>query len=95
MAYNQGDFLLSIKSVSKTYNNNVKALQNISLNIAPGIFGLLGPNGAGKSTLMRIIFGLQTPDQGKVLFNGTDISENKEGYRQKIGYLPQEFGLYP
>ncbi len=87
--------LLSVESVSKTYNKINQALQNISLNIEPGIFGLLGPNGAGKSTLMRIIVGLQTADTGKVLFNGCDINDELDVYHQSIGYVPQEFGLYP
>jgi ABC-2 type transport system ATP-binding protein len=86
---------LSIENVSKTYPNGVKALQNVSLDIPKGMFGLLGPNGAGKSSLMRTIATLQEPDEGKLDFNGIDILENQERLRKTLGYLPQEFGVYP
>lgn len=90
--YSQG---LSIRNVSKTYTNGVQALQNISLDIAPGMYGLLGPNGAGKSTLMRILATLQEPDSGSIFLGGTNLLQQKEEVRQTLGYLPQEFGLYP
>ncbi|MDJ0837059.1 MAG: ABC transporter ATP-binding protein [Acidobacteriota bacterium] len=86
---------LSISDLSKTYSNGVKALQNVSLDIAPGMFGLLGPNGAGKSTLMRTIATLQEPDAGSISFGEMDVLKNKDGVRRLLGYLPQEFGTYP
>ncbi len=86
---------LEITNLSKTYANGVKALQNISLTIPTGLFGLLGPNGAGKSTLMRIIATLQEADTGKITFNGTDVAKHKNALRKVLGYLPQQFGLYP
>lgn len=87
--------MLEIKGLSKTYSNGVKALNNISLTIEPGIFGLLGPNGAGKSSLMRTLVTLQLPDAGSVHLNGIDITSEQEKARKQIGYLPQDFGLYP
>jgi len=86
---------LSMVSVNKTYDNGVQALSNINLNVSPGIFGLLGPNGAGKSSLMRTIVGLQEPSSGQILFGGKDISKDKVRYRKEIGYMPQDFGVYP
>ncbi len=86
---------LSIRNVSKTYANGVRALNNISLTIPPGMYGLLGPNGAGKSTLMRTLATLQEPDQGEIFLNGLDVVNQKEEVRQTLGYLPQEFGVYP
>ena len=86
---------LEITNLSKTYANGVKALQNISLTIPTGLFGLLGPNGAGKSTLMRIIATLQEADEGGIKFNGADIAKHKNALRKVLGYLPQQFGLYP
>jgi ABC-type multidrug transport system ATPase subunit len=86
---------LSLQNVTKTYSNGVKAIDNISFDISPGMFGLLGPNGAGKSTLMRTIATLQLPDSGKVLFNGQNIFSDKTAFRKHLGYLPQEFGVYP
>lgn len=86
---------LVIENVSKTYDNGVKALQNINLNIPRGMFGLLGPNGAGKSSLMRTIATLQTPDQGQIQFGETDVLKQPEDLRRTLGYLPQEFGVYP
>ena len=87
--------LLSIQNLSKTYQNSLVALDGIDLDISTGMFGLLGPNGAGKSTLMRTIATLQLPDSGKIFFNGEDIFSNKIDFRKKLGYLPQEFGVYP
>jgi len=86
---------LEITNLSKTYANGVQALQNISLTIPTGLFGLLGPNGAGKSTLMRIIATLQEADEGVIKFSGTDIAKHKNALRKVLGYLPQQFGLYP
>lgn len=88
-------FGLSIRNVSKTYANGVPALKNISLTIPAGMYGLLGPNGAGKSTLMRMLATLQEPDTGSIHLGGLDVVNQKEAVRQTLGYLPQEFGLYP
>jgi ABC-2 type transport system ATP-binding protein len=87
--------LLSIKNLSKTYSNGVKALQDITFDIPQGMFGLLGPNGAGKSTLMRTIATLQDPDSGTVTFEELDLIKQKQETRKILGYLPQEFGVYP
>ncbi len=86
---------LKISNVSKTYANGVAALKNINLNIPMGMFGLLGPNGAGKSTLMRILASLQDPDQGSIHLGEIDVVKQKSELRKTLGYLPQEFGLYP
>jgi len=86
---------LTIKNLSKTYPNGVKALQNISLEIPTGMFGLLGPNGAGKSTLMRTISTLQDADEGSINLNDLDVLKQKNDLRKVLGYLPQQFGLYP
>ncbi len=87
--------MLQISNLSKTYPNGVKALQDVSLNISNGMFGLLGPNGAGKSTLMRTIATLQDADSGTIMFNGIDVAKQKPELRKQLGYLPQEFGVYP
>ncbi|WP_374679436.1 ABC transporter ATP-binding protein [Hymenobacter sp. J193] len=86
---------LSIRNVSKRYANGVQALQNVTLTIPPGMYGLLGPNGAGKSTLMRTLATLQEPDAGHILLGDIDVVGQKEAVRQTLGYLPQEFGVYP
>ena len=86
---------LKISNLTKTYPNGVVALKNVSLTISNGMFGLLGANGAGKSTLMRIIATLQEPDSGTITLNGIDVLKDKDKVRQILGYLPQEFGLYP
>lgn len=86
---------LVISNLSKTYPNGVRALDNISLTIPQGMFGLLGPNGAGKSSLMRTIATLQEPDSGTIMFDNTNVLTQKEDVRRFLGYLPQEFGLYP
>ncbi|MBU2929018.1 MULTISPECIES: ABC transporter ATP-binding protein [Winogradskyella] len=86
---------LIIDNLSKTYSNGVKALQNISLKIPTGMFGLLGPNGAGKSTLMRTIATLQEADNGSITLGDIDVLRQKNELRQVLGYLPQQFGLYP
>jgi ABC-2 type transport system ATP-binding protein len=87
--------MLSIKNLSKTYSNGVRALDNVSLDIPNGMFGLLGPNGAGKSSLMRTIATLQEADSGSITFNGIDVLKDKDAVRKQLGYLPQDFGVYP
>lgn len=87
--------MLSIQKLSKTYANGVRALKNVSLEIPNGMFGLLGPNGAGKSTLMRTIATLQDPDEGSIHLNDLDVLADKPAARRVLGYLPQEFGVYP
>jgi len=87
--------MLRIQNLSKTYPNGVKALKNINLDIDNGMFGLLGPNGAGKSTLMRTIATLQDADSGSIMFGEIDVLRQKEELRKVLGYLPQEFGVYP
>jgi ABC-type multidrug transport system ATPase subunit len=86
---------LDVRGVSKTYANGVQALKDVSLTIPAGMFGLLGPNGAGKSTLMRILATLQEPDRGTVHLGGVDVVRDKDAVRRTLGYLPQEFGVYP
>ncbi|HET6373541.1 MAG TPA: ABC transporter ATP-binding protein [Candidatus Polarisedimenticolia bacterium] len=86
---------LTIQNLSKTYANGVKALQDVSLRIPAGMFGLLGPNGAGKSTLMRTIATLQEPDTGTIRLGDLDVLARKDEVRRTLGYLPQEFGVYP
>lgn len=86
---------LQIKNLSKRYANGVQALSNINLTIPRGLFGLLGPNGAGKSTLMRTIATLQDADDGSIRFGDIDVLREKDRVRETLGYLPQEFGLYP
>src|SRR5262249_52396477 len=86
---------LVINDVSKTYPGGVQALKGVSLRIPPGMFGLLGPNGAGKSTLMRTIATLQEPDTGSIGFGDIDVLKQKDAVRRTLGYLPQEFGVYP
>jgi len=86
---------LKIAGVSKTYPNGVQALKDVSLTIPPGMYGLLGPNGAGKSTLMRIVATLQEPDAGSISLGDIDVLNQKDEVRKTLGYLPQEFGVYP
>ena len=86
---------LLIRGVSKTYSNGVRALDDVSLTIPAGMYGLLGPNGAGKSTLMRIVATLQDPDGGSVRLGDIDVLAEKHRTREVLGYLPQDFGLYP
>ena len=86
---------VTIAGLSKTYPNGVKALKNISLTIGNNMFGLVGPNGAGKSTLMRTIATLQDPDSGSIQVDGLDVLAQKNEVRKVLGYLPQEFGVYP
>ncbi len=89
-----GNTMLSITNVHKRFGD-VHAMNNISLDLKPGLFGLLGPNGAGKSTLMRTLATLQNPDEGSITYNGTDIITNPDVMRSTLGYLPQDFGVYP
>ena len=86
---------LVINGLSKTYGNGVKALDNVSLTIPKGMFGLLGPNGAGKSSLMRILATLQEADSGSAMLGTIDVLKDKQEVRKVLGYLPQEFGVYP
>lgn len=86
---------LKINNVSKTYSNGVKALKDVNLTIPTGMYGLLGPNGAGKSTLMRILATLQEPDHGSISLGEIDVLKQKDEVRKTLGYLPQEFGVYP
>jgi ABC-2 type transport system ATP-binding protein len=86
---------VQITNVSRKYANGVQALNNVSLQIPNGMFGLLGPNGAGKSTLMRILATLQDPDSGSIQLDELDVLNQKDEVRKTLGYLPQEFGLYP
>jgi len=86
---------LSIKNLGKTYSTGVKAINNVSLEIGNGIFGLLGPNGAGKSSLMKTIVGLQPADSGAIIFNGEDVLTNTTFIKKYLGFLPQDFGVYP
>jgi ABC-type multidrug transport system ATPase subunit len=88
-------YRLQIIQLNKSYSKGIKALDNVSLNISNGLFGLLGPNGAGKSSLMRTLATLQRPDSGQVLFSGTDIHLHPQELRSQLGYLPQDFGVYP
>ncbi|HKE97040.1 MAG TPA: ABC transporter ATP-binding protein [Povalibacter sp.] len=87
--------MLTIRNLSKTYGNGVRALHDVSLDISKGMFGLLGPNGAGKSTLMRTIATLQEPDSGSIEFDGIDVLEQPDLLRRQLGYAPQDFGVYP
>lgn len=87
--------MLQIRELSKTYPNGVQALKKVTLDIPKGMFGLLGPNGAGKSSLMRTLATLQEADSGSVLFEAVDVLKDKEQVRRMLGYLPQDFGVYP
>ncbi|NQX94193.1 MAG: ABC transporter ATP-binding protein [Erythrobacter sp.] len=87
--------MLELKNVSHIYSNGVRALDDVSLSIPKGMFGLLGPNGAGKSTLMRTVSTLQSPTSGSITFDGLDILADPESLRKRLGYLPQDFGVYP
>lgn len=86
--------MINIQNISKSFGD-IHALKDVSLDLSPGLFGLLGPNGAGKSTLMRTIATLQTPDTGTITLDGEDIAKNPTAMRSTLGYLPQEFGVYP
>lgn len=87
--------MLKINNLKKAYSNRIQALKGVSLEVPAGMFGLLGPNGAGKTTLMKIVATLLEPDSGTVEMNGVDLIARKDKAREMLGYLPQEFGLYP
>jgi ABC-type multidrug transport system ATPase subunit len=87
--------MLSIRDLTKTYSGGVQALKGISLDLSPGVFGLLGPNGSGKTTLMKIVATLLEPDSGTIDMNGADLLTRRMHTRRLLGYLPQDFGLYP
>ncbi|HEY0298423.1 MAG TPA: ABC transporter ATP-binding protein [Arachidicoccus sp.] len=86
---------LTISNLTKTYPNGIKAIDNVSLEIENGMFGLLGPNGAGKSSLMKTIVGLQKADNGSILFNNKNVSDDSIEIQKHLGFLPQDFGVYP
>jgi ABC-2 type transport system ATP-binding protein len=86
---------LDVAALSKNYRGGVHALRDVQLSLAPGVLGLLGPNGAGKSTLMRILATITRPTTGRVLWNDVDIVQKPDGLREVLGYLPQDFGVYP
>jgi len=87
--------MLDLENVTHVYPNGTRALENVTLHIPTGMFGLLGPNGAGKSTLMRTVATLQTPTSGSIRFGDIDVLANPEKLREQLGYLPQDFGVYP
>ncbi|HET7232033.1 MAG TPA: ABC transporter ATP-binding protein [Longimicrobium sp.] len=87
--------MLTVTDLTKTYPNGTRALRGVSLSIGRGLFGLLGPNGAGKSTLMRTLATLQEPDGGRIDFDGLDVLRHPETHRRHLGYLPQDFGVWP
>lgn len=87
--------MLQINQLSKTYDNGVHALKDVTLSVPKGLYGLLGPNGAGKSSLMRTLSTLQSADTGSILFDGIDVLNNPIELRRRLGYLPQNFGVYP
>ena len=87
--------MLKITGLSKTYDNGVHALRGVNLDIPKGMYGLLGPNGAGKSSLMRTIATLQSADSGSIEFDGINVLEQPKALRERLGYLPQDFGVYP
>jgi ABC-2 type transport system ATP-binding protein len=86
---------LTVEKLSKRYGRAVQALRDVDLTLGPGVLGLLGPNGAGKSTLMRILATVTRPSSGRVLWNNSDIAHNPDALRDVLGYLPQDFGVYP
>lgn len=86
---------LKIKNLNKTYSQSVKAINQVSLEIGNGLFGLLGPNGAGKSSLMKTIAGLQQADSGEIIFNDVNVLSNTAFIKKQLGFLPQDFGVYP
>src|ERR687892_2640292 len=87
--------MLELHGVSHLYPNGTRALDDVTLSIPRGMYGLLGPNGAGKSTLMRAVATLQTPTEGSIRFGDLDVIAEPEKLRRKLGYLPQDFGVYP
>ena len=86
---------ISIEHISKQYKGDAWGLRDVTLDLHPGVIGLVGPNGAGKSTLMRILATITKPTTGRVCWNGTDIAESPDDIRIVLGYLPQDFGVYP
>jgi len=86
---------LSISNLNLIYKNGYQAITDFSLEAGNGMFGLLGPNGAGKSSLMKTVVGLQKPSSGTIMLNGTDVSKNPAYMKQNLGFLPQDFGVYP
>ena len=90
-----GMMRLVVEGLSKTYRGGVQALRGVNLELKPGVLGLLGPNGAGKSTLMRILATITQPTAGRAVWNDTDIAKNPDALRDVLGYLPQDFGVYP
>src|SRR6476659_5695929 len=86
--------MLNLRELVKVYPGPVTALQGVTLDVPPGMFGLLGPNGAGKTTLMRILAGLLEPTSGSVHLDGEDILADPQNLRRRLGYLPQDFGFY-
>src|SRR5271166_2369424 len=87
--------MLTLKHVTHVYPNGTRALDEVSLTVGKGMFGLLGPNGAGKSTLMRCVATLQAPTSGTIRFGDVDVVKQPEQLRRTLGYLPQDFGVYP
>ena len=87
--------MLVVENLTHVYGNGVRALDDVSLTVPKGMFGLLGPNGAGKSTLMRSIATLQTPTSGAIRFGDIDVIREPQALRRTLGYLPQDFGVYP
>ena len=87
--------MLEILEVSQTYADGTRALDGVTLSVERGLFGLLGPNGAGKSSLMRVVATLQVPTAGRVRFDGADVAADPRAVRRRLGYLPQDFGVYP
>src|SRR4029434_10567924 len=87
--------MLTIEDLTHVYPNGTRALESVTLDVPRGMFGLLGPNGAGKSTLMRCVATLQIPTSGRIQFDGLDVIANPDALRRTLGYLPQDFGVYP
>ena len=86
---------LHVENLRKNYRGHAQALRGVQISLRPGVLGLLGPNGAGKSTLMRILATVMRPSSGRVLWNDSDIAEHADSLRETLGYLPQDFGVYP
>src|SRR5450432_4179483 len=86
---------LLVENLSKNYRGSVQALRNVNISLEPGVLGLLGPNGAGKSSLMRILATVTRASSGRVLWNDSDVAKNPDALRNVLGYLPQDFGVYP
>ena len=87
--------MLELRAVSKQFGKDVKAVDGVSLSLGQGVVGLIGHNGAGKSTLMGMIATLTRPSSGQILFDGSDIAKKPDAIRRRLGYLPQDFGVYP